>query len=328
MSVILLLVLIFTTTFALALAVLSLAVRKRIMVAERLRTLEETMVRRDEGEEAAGVLIRRAPKAVPYLAAYMAWLERKLENARLLYRPYEFFLLSLGTALMAALLLFCAVRYSFGVMGWGNKEFVVLLLLGMVAGFAFPHSYLSFRESRQRHLLNGQIGDMVMLLANYLRAGHAFTKAMEFISREAPSPLADELRRFTRDTVLGRGTEEALTALEKRTGDKDLSMVITAIRIQHEVGGNLAEVLDNIFGTIRERIRLRGEARTLTAQGRLTAVIIGALPVAVGIVIFMMQPTLIRVLFTTVEGRVMLLMAVAAEIVGIIVIRRIIDVEV
>lgn len=321
-------VLVFAVTFALVVSSLTLAVRKRTVVAERLRAIEDMMIRREEEEETDGVLIRKAPKAIPFLARYLNWLARKLESARLLYRPLEFFFLSLGTALLTAIVFFLAVKYSFKVMGWGNLAYVVWVIMGLITGFIIPHWYLSARERWQRRLLNGQVGDMVMLLANYLRAGHSFTKAMEFIGRDAPSPLAEELRKFSRDAVLGRSLEEALTALEKRTGDRDLSMVITAIRIQHEVGGNLAEILYNINTTIRERIRLRGEVRTLTAQGRLTAAIISALPAAVGIIIFILQPALIRVLFKSNEGCFMLLTAVVAEILGIIIIRRIINVRV
>jgi tight adherence protein B len=286
------------------------------------------MIQREEGEEAPGVLVKKAPKTFPIFSSYLDWLAVKLERARLLYRPYEYFLLALGTALLSALLMFLAVRHSFQVMGWGAVEYIFMVMAGGITGFIIPHVYLSMREGKQRHLLNSQVGDMIMLLGNYLRAGHSFTRAMQFISREAPPPMADELKRFAKDATLGRSIEEALTGLEKRTGDKDLAMVITAIRIQHDVGGNLAEILDKINHTIRERVRLRGEARTLTTQGRLTGVIISVLPVVVGLIIFLLHPDFIRILFVSFEGRIMLLMALFAELTGVLVIRRMLDIEV
>ncbi len=328
METVLLVVLIFITTFALVIAAFALFMRKRAQISERLRKIEQITSHQEEGEEAPGILVKKTPNTFPVFSSYFDRLAVKLERARLLYRPYEYLLLSLGTALFTALIMFLAARHSVRVMGWGTVEYIFLVVFGAAGGFMIPHGYLSMREDKQRHLLNSQVGDMILLLGNYLRAGHSFTRAMQFISREMPSPMADELKKFAKDATLGRSVEEALTSLEKRTGDKDLTMVITAIRIQHEVGGNLAEILDKINHTIRERVRLRGEARTLTTQGRLTAIIIAVLPIVVGLGIFFLHPDFIRILFESYEGQIMLLMALFAEVTGVLLIRRMLDINV
>jgi tight adherence protein B len=148
------------------------------------------------------------------------------------------------------------------------------------------------------------------------------------VSWELQSPLSDELKIFTKDMNLGASFTVALDDLEKRTKDEDLGLVITAIQINHQIGGNLAEILDNISFTIRERLRLKGEIKTLTAQGRMTAIVICLLPVGVALVISLMNPEFMSLLYTNPIGQGMLVLAMLMELVGILIIRKIIAIEV
>lgn len=306
--------LVFVATFASGMAVCWLVAGERSQVARRLRNIQ----RMGLPEPRVGlpkVAIKGPTRKTP-LTLYTTKLARRLERARLLYRPHEFALLCLTAAALGA------------IGGYGRTRNLSFGLICAAVGYAIPNLYLSARERKQRALLGTQVGDMVMLLGNYLRAGHGFSTAMELLSREIMPPLQHEVKRFTRDLRLGANIKDALLDLEARAGDPDLSLAVTAIIIQHEVGGNLAEILDNINYTIRERVRLSGEIRALTAQGRLTAAIISMLPVAMGAFIFLANPSYFSVMLTTVQGKAMLAFAAVAELLGVLIIRRIVSIKV
>jgi tight adherence protein B len=142
------------------------------------------------------------------------------------------------------------------------------------------------------------------------------------------SPISDEFLKVLRDNSLGKPMEEALENLSKRTDDEDLDMFITALLIQRQVGGNLAEVLDTISNTIRERVKLRGEIRSLTAQGRLSAFIISVLPVVLALAISVINPGYLNVLFTTLPGIIALVLAIAMELIGIFMLLKLVNIEI
>jgi tight adherence protein B len=325
--------LVFAAMFLIIISLASLFTTKRMRVMSRLNTIgniavqEQKEIGEEEPEETEWVVVSK-PREKRFLDRYFDKISLRLEKARLLYRPQEFFLLSLAFALATMLVVFFLVKPRLNVSRGDFSLVVMIALLGLMAGFVIPSVYLSLRESQQRHLLSDQVGDMLLLMGNYLRAGHGFLRAVELVSREVPSPLGDELKKFIRDTKFGKSIDEALTDLERRTEDEDLGLAVTAIKIHYEVGGNLAEILDNINYTIRERIRLKGEIRTLTTQGRLTALVISLLPVVVGAFIFILNPEFIGILFSEAQGRLMLLLAVAAELLGILLIRKIVRIEV
>jgi len=303
-------------SFLIVIVIYNIVAYSRLQVSGRLRGIQRVEAEEMRIEEAPKVKIRRTRESSSMIGRSSQRLASRLEKAHLLYRPIEFVLICLIFAVV------------FGGLGLIRMRSLIGLILGGVAGIILPNIYLSFRERRQKALLSGQIGDMLLLLANYLRAGHAFQKAMEIVSREVQSPLADELRKFAKDTALGTPINQALLELEQRTEDDDLGLAITAVLIQHEVGGNLAEILDNINYTIRERVRLKGEIRTLTTQGRMSAWILTALPFLIGSFIMMASPGYIMPLISTPEGYIMLAAAAVAEIVGILVIRKIIQIQV
>ena len=177
-------------------------------------------------------------------------------------------------------------------------------------------------------LFNRQLGDALIIIANSLRTGYSFMQAMDMVAREMKPPISSEFSRTVKEMNLGTTTEIALGNMAKRIDSEDLDLVFTAVLIQRQVGGNLSEVLDNIARTIRERVRIRGEIRTLTAQGRMSGLIVGLLPVAMGFVIYLLNPEYIRVLFSHPIGRLMLIAATVSQVIGIILIRRIVDIEI
>lgn len=171
------------------------------------------------------------------------------------------------------------------------------LVGGVVISFA-PNIYLVIAAKRRLKAFNNQLGDAINLLANSLRSGYSFLQSMELVSREAPPPMSSEFRRVVQEVGLGLSTEDALANLMRRVPSEDLDLLITAVNIQHEVGGNLAQILETIGHTIRERVRIKGEISVLTAQGRVSAYVITALPIGLAIMITLINPDYMAPIFT------------------------------
>lgn len=174
------------------------------------------------------------------------------------------------------------------------------VLLGMVVGFVgyvVPGVYLSFRAKRRVKRFIGQLGDTITLMANSLRAGYSLLQTMEMVSRETKDPMGGEFRRVVREVGLGISHEEAMANLLRRVPSDDLDLLVTAINIQHEVGGNLAQILTIIGHTIRERVRIKGEIAVLTAQQSISGYVITFLPIGLGLFIFLINPSYMMEIF-------------------------------
>jgi len=195
-------------------------------------------------------------------------------------------------------------------------------------GYFLPRWYVASRWRQRQAKINAQLGEMLTLVSNSLKSGYGLLQSFEYASRQLSPPLASELKRTLQEANLGAGAEAAIQALAERIASPDMEMVVTAITIQRSVGGNLAQTLDNVAYTMRERDRIRGEIRTLTAQQRMTGVIIGGLPIFVGSIMFAMNPDYMTPLFTETAGKVLLLMAVGLEVMGIVLIRSMLAFEV
>jgi tight adherence protein B len=198
----------------------------------------------------------------------------------------EWYLIRGGTVVLLALI---------GLAVYRSLIFVVILT---VVGVFLPPLVLRFRERRRLHRFDDQLGDTLILLSNALKAGYSFPQAMASIARSAEPPVAEEFARATREVQLGVATDEALAHMVARIRSDDLDLVVTAVQIQRVVGGNLAEILDNIAFTIRERIRIKGEIRTLTAQARASSYIITALPIGLALILQAINPTYISPLLS------------------------------
>jgi tight adherence protein B len=205
----------------------------------------------------------------------------------------------------------------------------VLIALPMAPiGYFLPRWYVGSRRRSRQAKINGQLEEMLTLVANSLRSGYGLLQGFEYASRQLSPPLASELKRMLQEASLGAGAEAAIQALADRIVSPDMEMVVTAIAIQRSVGGNLAQTLDNVAYTIRERDRIRGEIKTLTAQQRMTGIVIGALPIFVGLMMFAVNPDYMTPLFTETVGKVLLLVAAGLEGLGILIIRSMLAFEV
>lgn len=164
-----------------------------------------------------------------------------------------------------------------------------LILLGLVGGYFLPKIFLKSRQKKRLKAFNDQLGDGIVLMANGLRAGYSLLQAMDAVGREMPAPMADEFRRVVREIGLGVDNERAFNNLLRRVPSDDLDLMITAIGVQQEVGGNLAEILEIIGFVIRERVRIKGEIQVLTAQGQLSGYVISFLPIVLGLILYAMN---------------------------------------
>lgn len=175
----------------------------------------------------------------------------------------------------------------------GRADFAAALASGVVGAIVFsfiPTIYVNMRARGRVKAFNNQLGDAITMMANALRGGYSFLQTLDLVAREAPSPISAEFRRVVQEVGLGRTSEEALQNLLRRMPSDDLDLLITAVNIQMEVGGNLAQILDTIGHTIRERVRIKGEIQTLTAQGRISAWVITGLPIGLAIFISLINP--------------------------------------
>jgi len=247
---------------------------------------------------------------------YASGLETELARADISLRGSEFMALCIILTILAA---------SYGWILFRNM--LLALALGFLGGF-LPNFYVKYRQNARLAKFDSQIADALIIMSNSLRAGYSFLQAMDMVSREMSPPISTEFAASMKEMSLGSPIETALMSMVDRVGSEDLELVMTAVLIQRQIGGNLAEVLDNIAETIRERVKLRQEIKTLTAQGRLSGIIIGVLPIALAIFLLGVNPEYISILFTHPIGRLMIGVALAAEIIGILVIRRIVAIEV
>ena len=167
-----------------------------------------------------------------------------------------------------------------------------------------------------------------MLLSNSLRAGSSFLQSIELVSRESPAPMGPEMGRVVREVNLGLSMEEALSNLVRRIKSDDLDLMVTAIGVQQQVGGNLAEILDTIAFTIRERVRIKGEIRTLTAQGRYSGYLVAFLPIAIMVTLNLINPEFMSPLFTELIGQILLVVGGIMMAIGFFAIQKITNIKV
>jgi tight adherence protein B len=211
----------------------------------------------------------------------------------------------------------------------------LLWVVGGLIGFLLPRFWLSRRKAGRLSAFNKQLPDTITLLANALRAGSSFLQAIELVVRESRPPISVEFGRVIREVNLGLPFEQALENMVRRVRSDDLELMATAISIQHTVGGNLAEILDSIAYTIRERIRIQGEIRTLTAQQRLSGYVVGFLPIGLAAFLFIAAPNFMSAFFLNPPailglpaGVVILMFGGFMMFIGFMLIRRIVDIEV
>ena len=304
-----------------AAAMLSEAIRswwRRREVARRVKPVLSGQPRKGgdvhdlvKAEEEEGGLMGLARRLVPGLRG----LDGFLEQSRLDWGPQTFLVLTVGVGLGLGL--------TFLVLTGSLLWFAVATMLGA----ALPYFYVSNRRKKRFKQFEEEFPESIDLLTRAIRAGHPLTSGMGMVADEGPPEAAAEFRRAFEEQRFGIPFEEALLGMVDRTDLVDVRIFAIAVLVQREVGGNLAEILDNLAHTIRKRFYLRRQLRIYTAQGRMTGYALGALPIVVGSIIFLINPEYVTLLFTHLVGQVLVGLAVILQILGALWIKAIITID-
>jgi tight adherence protein B len=243
-------------------------------------------------------------------------LAESLSRADLQYRVSEFM----------ALCVICAVLGLLsGLVLFGTP---ILAVLVAVVGYFLPHIYLKRRQAARLKAFNDQLGDALRLIVSSLRSGYSMLQSMGVVASELPDPIGTEFGRVVREVGLGLSQEEALRNVMARVPSDDLDMMVTAINVQHEVGGNLAEILETISGTIAERVRIQGEIRVLTSQQMYSGYLLTALPFVVSLLLYLINRQYMLQMVHDTCGVIMLVIGAFMIGAGYMIIRRIVRIQV
>lgn len=202
---------------------------------------------------------------------------------------------------------------------------VTITLTGL--GLAMPPMYV--RQSRQKRLraFEKQLNPAIISISNCLKSGLTFQQGMQNVAEQMPEPISREFARVLREMQLGSTSERSLTNLARRVPSADVKLMVTAILISQQVGGNLSSVLESIAQTVQDRIKVKEDIHTITSTGRMSGMVIGFLPVGIGIMLMLINPDYMSIFFTTTEGRYMLLAAAVLETLGYLLIRKTVSVK-
>jgi tight adherence protein B len=292
----------------------------RTLVDERInKYLESDEERKGEEKVKTSALSDWVNKRVEK-SSFGERMARSLAQADLKFKPGEY-----------VALYFIAILGLGGILFLIGGRLWISGLIGAVIGAFLPGIYVKSQQSKRLTRFNGQLPDMLNLMVNGLRAGYSTLQAMEAVSKELPPPICDEFRRVVQEMQLGIPMEKALSNLMRRIPSEDLDFVITAINVQREVGGNLAEILDVISYTIRERIRIKGDIKALTAQAMYSGRALALMPIGLMCILWFLNRSYVMEFFTEANllcGLIALGIALVLIVVGYFVMTRIANVEV
>ena len=279
------------------------------------RTRSQSARRPTQLGESASELVQGLDKVLRSVAVFDK-LAYALQRADLRFTVTEYlviWLLSVTGALAAGYLL--------------SRNWLTTGMVGALGAW-LPHLYVLFRQGSRLRAFNNQLGTVLMQMSGSMRAGYGLLQAVDFVAHELPPPAGIEFAQVVRDVKLGSALMDALEDLAARVGSDDLELIVTAIGIQHETGGNLAEVLETVAETIRERVRIKGEMRSLTAQQRLSGYALAALPIGMFFVLMLINPEYESHLFAPGPTLCIPVGALLSMLVGLLAIRAIINIEV
>ena len=286
-------------------------------VLDQLRSFDETLSESGQGlfrgaSRARSKLVETMSARIPAFAD----LELLLSQAGTTWTMEAFLTISVGLAAALGISTLIFTRL------WPAA------VLATVFGALLP--YLRVRSIRKKRLSAFEAGlpEAIDLMGRAIRAGHPLSSGLKMVADETQDPIASEFRRTFEEQRFGLPFDDAMIAMADRVTLIDVRILVTAILIQREVGGNLAEVLDNLAGVIRARFTIRRQLRTYTAQGRISGYVLAVLPIAVGTIIYLLNPGYMKVLFTNSIGQFMLVTAMVMQIIGYLWIRKIVNIEI
>jgi tight adherence protein B len=253
--------------------------------------------------------------------SFAANLQSDLARADLKLTAAEFLIIQGIITLLLVVVGYLVVALFFG------PNILAVPIFGLV-GFILPKMWVGRRQTGRLNAFNNQLADTVVLMGNSLRSGMSLLQAMDMVAREGNPPISEEFARVTREVGLGISPQDALLHLVRRIRSEDLDLMVTAINVQHEVGGNLARILNTIADTIRERVKLKGEINTITSQQRMSGYILALLPVFVGGFLTLASPGYIMPMFSGFPYLIIPIAGGISIVLGFLVIQQIVNIEV
>lgn len=242
-------------------------------------------------------------------------LENELMKADLPITPEELLIVKILSSTSFAFLFFAMF-----------KDILIVVII-FIAVWNIPKFIISKRKKDRIKLFNEQLNEGVMIMSNSLKAGYSFLQSTAVVVEETKAPFSKEFRKLLKEMSLGISEEDALRNILERMESEDLRLIVNAILIQKDIGGNLSEILDNISETIRERQKIKNELKTLTAQGKLSGIVVMLIPIFLGIAIYFLNKEYVMLLFNTTLGIVMVTTAFVNQILGLIIIKKIINID-
>jgi tight adherence protein B len=256
--------------------------------------------------------VHKILSALPFTEALDNWLEQA--HVRMLLSRFLLFTV-LSCVVVASSVFVLTKKLPFG-------------FLGAIGGAVVPWFYVLYAKRRRMAKLSEQLPEALDTIVRSLRAGYSMSAAFEVVSNELPPPISTEFSKVKEENKLGMSLKDSMENLLKRCANMDVKLFVTSVLIQWEIGGNLTEILGNLSYTIRERFKLRGHIKALTAEGRLSGLVLGVLPLVVGVIIYYLNPEYMDVFFTTYIGKVMVVTAAFLVILGWAAIKKIVTIDI
>ncbi len=288
------------------------------VIDERLRRygMRHADLDDEQAREAVGEMMSAHLERAIAGRGFARALQLELARANLKLTVAEFLALQLALTLGLAVLAFVVSGFAPAAVLFGG------------IGYFLPRVWVRRRQAGRLRAFNDQLPDTITLMANSLRSGLSLVQAMDMVAKEGAPPMSEEFSRVTREIGLGNSPTDSLLRLVDRMRSDDLDLMVTAILVQHEVGGNLAKILDTISSTIRDRVKLKGEIKTITAQQRMAGYMLAGMPVVIGGVLMLVAPSYMSKLFQPGPWLVLPVCGVSGIAVGFFVINKIVDIEV
>ena len=240
---------------------------------------------------------------------------RYLLSSGVKLKPQEFIVIWFGTGFLIPFIYYLLMNSM-------TSTFLV-----MIVGIAIPPMYVEYAKNKRAKIFNLQLSQALLIISNSLRSGFTFRHALARVAQDLPDPISEEFKRVIREVNYGAKLDDSLSDLADRMNSEELKMINSAVSIQQKAGGNLAHVIEMVSITITDRINIKKTITTLTAQGRMSGMIIGLLPVFMRLVLMLVSPSYISIFFETKVGMIMLIVSGILELIGFMFIKKIVDIE-
>ncbi len=307
MNIILLALSVSTLVFFTLLMILAFSTRNKLRIDQRIESLT------DEKSHVKPLMQKKTSTKTKLPISKV--FEKELSNAAIKMRPEEFLFIWAGISFVPAFIM--------TIMGVHPISVIAAVLIGIIS----PLIVVERRKKTQLILFEKQLGDALLLIGNCLRSGLTFQQAMGSIAKEMNDPIAREFSRTIKEVQLGSSLDSALNNMQQRVKSTDLMLAVSAVQIQHQVGGNLMEILMTISKTIADRQKLKDDIRVMTATGRMSGIVVGLLPAALAGMLMLINPGYIQTFFNTTMGIAMLVVAGLMEFIGFIFIKKTITIK-